>query len=130
MKGSVLTTRTWLLLATAVLLFVAGAMNFWQRSHNQGPPTDGVTWVDASQGIVAKSIAPGSAAARARMNPGDRLLAISMTEQKCEDLTRGVKCDPVVEAKHVQILDPARDRAHHRLPASSQPTPMQEPSSL
>src|SRR2546430_2718361 len=124
MKGSVLTTRTWLLLATAVLLFVAGAINFWQRSHNQGPPTDGVTWVDASQGIVAKSIAPGSAAARARMNPGDRLLAISMTEQKCEDLTRGVKCDPVVEAKHVQIyLDQARvgGEIHYLIERSSYP---------
>ena len=80
MKGSVLTTRTWLLLATAALLVVAGGINFWQRAHTQGPPTDGVTWVDSSQGIIAKSILPGSAASRARMNPGDRLLAVSMTE--------------------------------------------------
>src|SRR3989440_1103211 len=124
MKSSVLTTRTWLLLATAVLLFVAGAINFWQRWHNQGPPTDGVAWVDISQGIIAKSIEPGSAAARARMNPGDRLLAISMTEQKCEDLTRGVKCDPVVEAKHVQIyLDQARvgGEIHYLIERSSYP---------
>src|SRR3989440_420091 len=109
MKSSVLTTRTWLLLGTAVLLFVAGAMNFWQRSHNQGPPTDGVTWVDTSQGIIAKSIAPGSAATRARMNPGDRLLAISMTEQKCEDVTRGPRCEEVSGAEKIQLyLDQAR----------------------
>src|SRR6266436_96784 len=109
MKGSVLTTRTWLLLATAALLFVAGAINFWQRSHNQGPPTDGVTWVDTSQGIVAKAIAPGSAAARARMNPGDRLLAISMTQQKCEEVTRGPKCEEVSGAEKIQLyLDQAR----------------------
>src|SRR5256714_9034725 len=109
MKSSVLTTRTWLLLATAVLLFVGGVINFWQRSHNQGPPTDGVTWVDTSQGIVAKSIAPDSAGARARMNPGDRLLAISMVEQKCEDVTRGPKCEEVSGAEKIQLyLDQAR----------------------
>src|SRR5690242_7995241 len=113
MKGSVLTTKTWLLLAAAALLFVAGVINFWQRAHNrahnQGPPTDGVTWVDTSQGIIAKSIAPGSAASRARMNPGDRLLAISMTEEKCEDLNRGVKCEAVSGAEKIQMyLDQAR----------------------
>jgi len=109
MKGSILTTKTWFLLATAGLLFVAGVINFWQRAHTQGPPTDGVTWVDSSQGVTAKSIAPGSAAARARMNPGDRLLAISMTEQKCEDVTRGVRCDQVSGTEKVQMyLDQAR----------------------
>src|SRR5215471_7683824 len=109
MKGSVLTTNTWLLLATAALLFVAGVVNFWQRWHTQGPPTDGVTWVDTSQGTIAKTIAPGSAAARAHMNPGDRLLAVSMTEQKCEDLTRGPKCEQVSGAVKVGMyLDEAR----------------------
>src|SRR5258708_34331703 len=102
MKGSVLTTRTWLLLATAALLFVAGAINFWQRSHNQGPPTDGVTWVDTSQGIVAKAIAPGSPAARARMNAGDRLLPISMSEQKCEEGARGPKAEESSGADNIQ----------------------------
>lgn len=109
MKGSVLTTRTWLLLATAALLVVAGGINFWQRAHTQGPPTDGVTWVDTSQGIIAKSILPGSAASRARMNPGDRLLAVSMTEQKCEDVTRGPRCEEVSSSEKVQMyLDQAR----------------------
>src|ERR1051326_1396354 len=109
MKGSVLTTRTWLLLVTAALLFVAGAINFWQRARTQGPPTDGVTWVDTSHGIIAKAIAPGSAASRAHMNPGDRLIAISMTEQNCEDVTRGAKCEEVSSAEKIPIyLDEAR----------------------
>jgi two-component system, NtrC family, sensor kinase len=109
MKGSILTTKTWLLLVIAALLFVAGAINFWQRAHMQGPPTDGVTWVDTSQGIIAKSIVPGSPASRARMNPGDRLLAISMTEQKCEDVVRGPRCEQVSGAEKVQVyLDQAR----------------------
>src|SRR6185369_18024912 len=108
MKGSVLTTRTWLLLATAALLVVAGVINFWQRAHTQGPATDGITWVDTSKGIIARSIQPGSAAAKARMNPGDRLLAISMTEQKCEDVTRGPKCEEVSGAEKIPLyLDQA-----------------------
>ena len=78
-----LTGKTWLLLVTAALLIAAGALNFSQRLSHQGPAWDGVTWVDTAQGVIAKSIAAGSAAARARMNPGDHLLAVSMTGQKC-----------------------------------------------
>ena len=43
------------------------------------------------------------------MNTGDRLLAISMTEQKCEDVTRGPRCEQVSGAEKVQVyLDQAR----------------------
>jgi PAS domain S-box-containing protein len=109
MKGSVLTGKTWLLLVTAALLIAAGALNFSQRLSHQGPPWDGVTWVDGPQGVTAKSVAPGSAAARARLNPGDHLLAISMTEQNCEDVTRGVRCEEISGAERIQIyLDQAR----------------------
>src|SRR5215471_10242489 len=109
MKGSVLTGKTWLLLVTAALLIAAGALNLSQRLSHQGPPWDGVTWVDGPQGVTAKSVAAGSAAARARLNPGDHLLAISMTEQNCEDLSRGVRCEEISGAERVQIyLDQAR----------------------
>ena len=108
-KGSVLTGKTWLLLVTAALLIAAGALNLSQRLSHQGPAWDGVTWVDTAQGVVAKSIAPGSAAARARMNQGDHLLAVSMTGQKCEDVTRGVRCDSIVASQHVQVY---LDQAH------------------
>src|SRR5436190_22024316 len=109
MKDSVLTGKTWLLLISAALLVAAGALNFSQRLSHQGPATDGVNWVDTSQGIIAKSIAPGSAAARARMNPGDRLLAISLSGQKCEDTSRGARCEEVSGADKVQLyLDAAR----------------------
>lgn len=43
------------------------------------------------------------------MNAGDRLLAISMTEQKCEDVTRGPKCDEVSGAEKIQ---PYLETAH------------------
>jgi two-component system NtrC family sensor kinase len=109
MKGSVLTGKTWWLLVTAALLIAAGALNFSQRVSHQGPAWDGVTWVDTAQGIIAKSVEPSSAAARARMNPGDHLLAISMTGQKCEDVTRGARCEEVSGAEKVQLyLDQAR----------------------
>src|SRR6266404_7174429 len=109
MKGSVLTGKTWLLLIVAALLIVAGAMNFFQRLRNQPPPWDGVTWVDTSQGVVAKTVEPASAAARAQVIPGDHLIAISMVEQRCEKVTSGPKCEQIADARDVQIyLDQAR----------------------
>src|SRR5260370_27621519 len=116
MKGSVLTGRTWLLLITAALLITAGVLNFSQRvrfqinpAQFQPPPTDGVAWVDTAQGVVAKTVQPGSAGARARIMPGDGLLAINMTGRKCEDVARGTRCEQVAKSQDVQIyLDSAR----------------------
>jgi hypothetical protein len=65
MKGSVLTTRAWVLLIVAALLAVAGALNFQQRWKHKSPPTDGIKWVQTSQGIVAQSVDPNSNAGRA-----------------------------------------------------------------
>jgi len=97
------------LLIAAGLLISAGVVNFYQRVHSQGPAWDGVTWVDTAQGIVAKKIEPGSAAARARMIPGDHLLAVSMTGDKCEDVNRGIRCEEVSGAEKIQLyLDQAR----------------------
>jgi len=108
-KGSVLTGKTWWLLVAAALLIAAGALNFSQRLRLKPPAWDGVTWEDTSQGIVAKAVEPGSAAARARMIPGDKLMAISMTGQKCEDVSRGPRCEQIGGAKDVQIyLDQAQ----------------------
>jgi len=109
MKGSVLTGKAWLLLIAATLLIAAGALNFSQRLGHKPPPWDGVTWVDTAQGIVAKAVERGSAAARAQMIPGDRLLAVSLTGQRCEEVTLGPKCAQLAEAKHVQIY---LDEAH------------------
>src|SRR3984893_14781012 len=109
MKGSVLTGKTWLLLITAALLIAAGAVNFSQRLSHRPPPWDGVTWVDTAQGVVAKAIEPNSAAARSQVIPGDRLLAISMTGDRCEEITRGQKCEQIANARDVQIY---LDQAH------------------
>jgi two-component system NtrC family sensor kinase len=109
MKSSVLTGRTWILLGATALLIAAGALNFSQRLSHQSPPSDGVTWVDTAQGVIAKSIEPGSAAARARMIAGDHLIAVSSSGQRCEEVAVGPKCEPVGNAASVQIyLDRAR----------------------
>ncbi len=105
-----------MLLIVAALLITAGGLNFSQRvrfqinpSRFQAPPTDGVAWVDTVQGVVVKTVQPGSAAARARIIPGDRLLAVSMTGRKCDDLARGTKCEQIAKSQDVQIyLDAAR----------------------
>src|SRR5437899_8713780 len=109
MKGSVLTGKTWLLLIAAALLIAAGALNFSQRLRHRPPPWDGVSWVDSAQGVVAKTIEPGSAAARARLIPGDHLLAVSPSGRRCAEITSGPRCEQIGSARDVQIyLDQAR----------------------
>ncbi len=87
MKGSVLTAKTWVLLIVAALLIAAGALNLSQRLRQQPPPWDGVTWTDTKDGVVAKAVTSGSAAARARLMPGDHLVAISVDDRKYETIT-------------------------------------------
>lgn len=80
MQGSVLTTRTWMLLIATALLVAAGALNFGQRLQRVPPPTDGIDWALSADGaIVANAIAPRTAGSRATIQPGDRLVAISRT---------------------------------------------------
>lgn len=73
-----------MLLIGAALLVAAGTINFAQRFTHKLPPTDGVYWVQTAGGIVARDIASGSAAARKGVfgiQPGDRLLGISLSEE-------------------------------------------------
>jgi two-component system, NtrC family, sensor kinase len=93
-KGSVLTTRTWMLLIAAGLLVAGGALNFVQRTKHQAPPWDGVAWADSQSGIVVEKIEPNSAADRAHLLPGDRLVAVSVNDRKYEE---------VVHARNVQM---------------------------
>ncbi|HJU94179.1 MAG TPA: ATP-binding protein [Pyrinomonadaceae bacterium] len=86
MKGSVLTTKTWLLLIGAALLISAGLLNFRQRARHETPAWDGVEWVDTNEGIVARSIARDSSAARAWLLPGDRLIGVSLNGTRAEEI--------------------------------------------
>ena len=101
MKRSILTTKAWFLLIGAALLIAAGALNFAQRARQESPAWDGVEWADTAHGIVAKNIEKGSAADRAWLLPGDRLVGIALDAR--------AKPDEVVRARDVQIyLDAAR----------------------
>ncbi len=100
MKGSVLTTRTWLLLIGAALLVSAGILNFRQRARHETPAWDGVRWTDTRQGVIAETLERSSSAERAWLLPGDRLVAISLDDSKYEE---------VGHARDVQMyLDQAR----------------------
>jgi hypothetical protein len=94
-KGSVITTKTWFLLIGAALLISAGVLNFRQRAQHQTPPWDGVAWADTAEGVVARSIEPNSAAERAWLLPGDRLLGINFDGRS--------KPDEITRARDVQI---------------------------
>ncbi|HEV8167912.1 MAG TPA: hypothetical protein VGP59_01165, partial [Pyrinomonadaceae bacterium] len=95
MKGSIITTKTWFLLIGAALLISAGLLNFRQRAREEMPPWDGVEWVDTKEGVIARSIERGSAADRAWLLPGDRLIGIT--------LDPNAKPEQIAAAHHVQI---------------------------
>jgi PAS domain S-box-containing protein len=119
-KGSVLTTKTWFLLIGAALLITAGVLNFRQRVRNETPAWDGVEWVDSSHGIIARTIEKGSAADRAWLLPGDRLIGIA--------LDANGRPDEVVRARDVQVyLDAARvgGQLHYRMQRPSYPVETQ-----
>lgn len=82
-----------MLLIGAALLVVAGALNFAQRLGHAAPPTDGVEWSTASiaqdspaLGVFARTVALNSAAQRAGILAGDRLVAISTDEVNYEEI--------------------------------------------
>jgi len=90
-----LTTRTWMLLIAAALLLAIGILNFSQRSTFRLPPEDGIDWTQTDEGIVAQSVEPNSAGARADILAGDKLIAISKDE--------GETRDEIVSAADIQI---------------------------
>ena len=84
-----------MVLIAAAVLVAGGFLNFAQRSRHETPPWDGVTWVDARQGIQAETVEPGSSGARAWILPGDRLIAVSLD---------GVRRAEIGHAKDVQSV--------------------------
>ncbi len=105
--------------ATA-LLVVAGVLNFSQRIRpSAAAPTDGVAWIDTAEGVIAKSVEPGSAAARARMIPGDRLIAVSSSGQRCEEVDRGPRCESIGNSANVQMY---LDRSYVAAKSSGRPS--------
>src|SRR5215213_2673154 len=84
MKDSVLTTKGWALLIVAAVHVAAGTLNFAQRLTHKAPPTDGIDWVKADGGLVARSVKQDSTAGRKGVFgvlPGDRLIGVSLDEK-------------------------------------------------
>lgn len=89
--------RTWVLLIGAGLLFAAGVLNFIQRWQQNAPPTDGVVWAQTRNGILAESVDPASAAARAGILTGDRLISISLDERQFDEVDQNWKVQIYLE---------------------------------
>jgi len=86
MKVKVLTSWSLMWLVATVLLVAGAALNLSQRTYHDLPPTDGVLWVERSDGIYAEKVTPGLAASRAGISPGDKLLTISLDGETFEEL--------------------------------------------
>ena len=86
MKGKVLTSWSLIWLVVTVMLVAGGALNLVQRSVHQLPPTDGVLWVQKADGIYAERVAPGLAASRAGISPGDKLIAASIDAENFDEV--------------------------------------------
>jgi two-component system NtrC family sensor kinase len=87
MKGKVLTIWSLIWLLTTVFLVVGGALNLSQRANGKLPPSDGIDWVKKADGVYAERVDPAMAGGRAGINPGDKLIAISLDEKKFEEIT-------------------------------------------
>lgn len=85
-QNSVLTTKSWIWLIAAIILAVVAVLNFSQRAVHKLPPTDGVMWQAKDEGIFAEKVEPASAADRAQILPGDRLIAVSLDEKTFEEV--------------------------------------------
>lgn len=86
MKVKVLTSWSLIWLVAAVLLVTGGALNLSQRAYHELPPTDGVLWVQREGGIYAEKVAPGFAASRAGISPGDKLLTVSVDGETFDEV--------------------------------------------
>jgi PAS domain S-box-containing protein len=99
MQRKVLTTWSWILLLTTAFFSVGASLNLLQRATQPLPPIDGVGWTIKENNIYAGKVKDGSAADRAGILPGDRLIAISLN---------GTDFDEVVSPADVAIyLDKA-----------------------
>ncbi len=86
MKGKMLTSWSLVWLLATVIFVAGGALNLYQRSYHSLPPTDGVIWTQKADGIYAEKVFPGFAASRAGVAVGDKLIGISLNDEKFEEL--------------------------------------------
>src|SRR5215831_6085513 len=73
MSGFTAKTKLIGVLALVAILVVMGVLNLRDRLSAPAVPTDGVYWVDTSQGLQAKNISPDSPLSLVALNKGDYL---------------------------------------------------------
>jgi PAS domain S-box-containing protein len=86
MKAKMLTSWSLIWLLATVIFVAGGALNLYQRTYHDLPPTDGAIWTQKSDGIYAEKVLPGFAASRAGISVGDKLIGISLNDEKFEEL--------------------------------------------
>jgi len=86
MKGKVLTSWSLIWLVVTVLLIVGGALNLSQRAFHELPPTDGILWVQRTDGIYAEKVVAGLSGSRSGIAVGDKLLTISLDGKTFEEV--------------------------------------------
>ncbi len=87
MKEKTLTSGSLIWLLATVLFVMAGALSLSQRALQNLPPTDGISWVQRSDGIFADKVTGGFAGSRAGISVGDRLVGIGFEGEKTEEIT-------------------------------------------
>jgi two-component system, NtrC family, sensor kinase len=87
MKEKMLTSWSLSWLLASVLFVAAGALNLSQRAFQNLPPTDGVTWIQKTDGIYAAKVQAGLAGSRAGISVGDRLIGIGFDGENTEEIT-------------------------------------------
>jgi hypothetical protein len=101
MKEKTLTSRSLIWLIGCVLLVAAGALNLSQRAFQDLPPTDGVLWVQRTDGVYAEKVTSGFAGARAGISTGDKLIGIGLDTDKTEEITSPADVQMFLEAAGV-----------------------------
>ncbi len=94
MKGKILTSWSLVWFLATALFVVGAALNLSERTFHNLPPVDGVQWLQKADGIYAERVAPGLAASRAGIAPGDKLIGIGF---------QGEKTQEIVSASDVQL---------------------------
>lgn len=86
MKGKVLTSWSLIWLVVTVLLIAGGALNLSQRAFHELPPSDGILWVQRTDGIYAEKVVAGLSGSRSGIAVGDKLLTISLDGKTFEEV--------------------------------------------
>lgn len=86
MKSRILTSWSLVWFFVALMLIAGGGLNLFQRSFGKLPPTDGVVWIQKTDGIYAERVIGGYPASRAGIAVGDRLIGIGLEGEKTEEI--------------------------------------------